>query len=133
MTVRRLRIVWWVAVGAAVFAATFVARAVSRQRSARFYPDARVVVDRRCIQCHSDHNTVPAFPIAGGGVRLDTAEQMRRSAERILLRAVTQRSMPLLNVTGITDDERASLARWIESGAAVPPPDPRSPAPPPPP
>jgi uncharacterized membrane protein len=100
---------------------TIVAAVVARQRSARFYPEARAVVDKHCIECHSDHTTVPAFPIAAGGLRLDTAEQMQRSAERIRVRAVVLQNMPLLNKTGMTANERALLARWIEAGAAAPP------------
>lgn len=118
------RIVLSTVVVAVVVAGALAAVVVSRQRpaiqSARFYPEARSVVLEHCIQCHSEHNTVPAFPIAAGGIRLDTAEEMRRSAERIRVRAVVQQDMPLLNKTGMTADERAVLARWIEAGAAVP-------------
>jgi uncharacterized membrane protein len=32
---------------------------------------------------------------------------------------VTQETMPLLNKTGMTPEERAGLARWIDQGAAL--------------
>ncbi|MBL8115755.1 MAG: hypothetical protein JNK60_22955 [Acidobacteria bacterium] len=114
-----VRIVF-VAVAAVIVAGTIVAFLLGRQRSARYYPEARAVVDKHCVACHSIHTTVPAFPVAAGGVRLDTADEMRRGAERILVRTVVEQNMPLLTRTGMTAAERAVLARWIEAGATVP-------------
>jgi uncharacterized membrane protein len=81
------------------------------------FAEARAVVAHHCVPCHSDHTTVPAFPIAAGGVELDTLAQMQRYAERIKVRVVKQRNMPLLNPTGMTDAERALLGAWVDSGA----------------
>ena len=39
--------------------------------------------------------------------------------DRILQRAVQQRTMPLVNKTGITDMERAELGAWIDQGAKL--------------
>ena len=86
-------------------------------RPAPSYAEARSVVDRHCIRCHSDRPTVPAFPIAPGGIELDTAEQMQRQAQRIKRRAFLERTMPLLDKSGMTDAERGLLARWVEAGA----------------
>jgi uncharacterized membrane protein len=44
---------------------------------------------------------------------------MQTWAPRIRERAVTARTMPLGNVTGMTDDERALLERWIAGGAPL--------------
>lgn len=82
------------------------------------YAQARAVVDRHCLSCHSEQPTIPAFPIAPDGFMFDTAEQMRRHAERIKVRTV-DRTMPLLNKTGMTDEEREILRRWIDAGAKV--------------
>jgi len=84
------------------------------------YAEARAVVDRHCVACHSENPTVPAFPIAPAGVKLDTLEQMQKYAERSRLRATVQKTMPLMNKTGITDNERTILARWAEGGARAP-------------
>ena len=81
------------------------------------YAEARAVVDRHCITCHSDQPTIPAFPIAPNGLALDTAEQMRLAAERIKLRTVLDKTMPLLNKSGMTEAERETLRRWIDAGA----------------
>jgi uncharacterized membrane protein len=83
------------------------------------YAAARDVVKRHCLSCHSRKNSEVAFPIAPGGVVFDTPADMRRFAERIRARAAIERTMPLLNKTGITDEERALLARWVEQGAAI--------------
>lgn len=84
------------------------------------YAEARVVVDRHCVSCHSEQPTVPAFPIAPGSVLLDTAAQMQQYAERIRVRTVLDPTMPLLNKTGMTEHERGVLGRWVEGGAKGP-------------
>lgn len=84
------------------------------------YADARAVVDRHCVACHSENPTVPAFPIAPGALSLDTAEQMQKYAARIKVRVSVERDMPLLNKSHMTDAERAVLSGWVDAGAKVP-------------
>jgi uncharacterized membrane protein len=81
---------------------------------------ARAVVDRHCVGCHSERPTVPAFPIAAGGLALDTVQLMQRYATRIKVRVVQQRDMPLLNKSDMTDDERGLLGAWVDAGAIGP-------------
>jgi uncharacterized membrane protein len=83
------------------------------------YTRARAVVDRHCVSCHSERPTIPAFPIAPGGFVFDTAPEMRRHAERIRARTV-DKTMPLLNKTGMTDEERDILRAWVDAGAKAP-------------
>ena len=84
------------------------------------YSEARAVVDRRCLECHSERPTNRAFPIAPQGVMLDTAQQMQQHAPRIEARAVVERTMPLANIAGMTEEERRVLGRWLKAGAKVP-------------
>jgi len=84
------------------------------------YAEARAVVEGHCVSCHSEHPSIPAFPIAPSGVALDTPKQMQEYAERIKVRTALDRTMPLLNKTGMTEGERDVLARWVESGARGP-------------
>jgi len=84
------------------------------------YAEARTVVNRRCIECHSERPTNRAFPIAPKGVMLDTALQMKQHAPRIKATVVVERTMPLANMSGMTDEERRVLGRWVETGAKVP-------------
>ncbi|HXJ41448.1 MAG TPA: hypothetical protein VNH18_19360 [Bryobacteraceae bacterium] len=84
------------------------------------YAEARTVVDRRCIECHSERPTNRAFPIAPQGVMLDSALQMKQHARRIEASVVVERTMPIANMSGMTDEERRVLSRWVETGAKVP-------------
>ena len=80
---------------------------------------ARLVIAQRCLPCHSAAPTQPGMPVAPNGVMFDTPEQMRAWAPRIRERAVAAKTMPLGNITGMTDDERELLGRWIDSGATL--------------
>jgi len=103
-----------------LFAASGPACRRERKQEGPPYSAARGVVDRHCVGCHSERPTVPAFPIAPGGLVLDTADLMQQHAARIKLRVVQQRNMPLLNKSGMTDDERALIGAWVDSGAIGP-------------
>lgn len=83
------------------------------------YAEARAVVDRRCLECHAAHPTSRAFPVAPQAVMLDTAAEMQQYAPRIKA-TVADGSMPLANMTNLTDDERRVLERWVETGAKIP-------------
>jgi uncharacterized membrane protein len=81
------------------------------------FADARHVIDRRCGVCHSAHPSDLTYGGAPVGVMFDTPEQIIARAARIKERAVVTRTMPPANKTGITDDERAIIGRWIDQGA----------------
>jgi uncharacterized membrane protein len=81
------------------------------------YAAAHDVVKRHCLSCHSQRNSEVAFPLAPGGVVFDSPADMHRFAVRIKVRAAVERTMPLLNKTGMTDGERELLRRWVEQGA----------------
>jgi uncharacterized membrane protein len=81
------------------------------------FTEVRHVIDRRCGSCHSAQQSDRTFGAAPGGVTFDTPDQIIRYAARIRERAVTTRTMPPGNKTGITEEERALLGRWIEQGA----------------
>lgn len=75
------------------------------------------VIAQRCAVCHSAQPTQPGFASAPAGVMLHTPELVSQHAERIYRAAVQTRSMPIGNMTNMTDDERALIAQWFESGA----------------
>ena len=95
-------------------------RKIARGQRPVGYAEARTVVNRRCIECHSEQPTNRAFPIAPQAVMLDTALQMKQYARRIEARVAVERTMPLANMSGMTDEERWVLGRWVETGAKVP-------------
>jgi uncharacterized membrane protein len=77
------------------------------------------VITQRCIICHSANPNHPTAPVAPNGVMLDTAEQIEQWAERIHERTVVTKTMPLANLTQITEEEREILARWFNTGANI--------------
>ena len=109
---------WPLLVG--VVAVGCTSRETARGRRPVDYAEARTVVNRRCIECHSERPTNRAFPIAPQAVMLDTAQRMKQYARRIEARVVVERTMPLANMSGMTDEERRVLGRWVETGAKVP-------------
>lgn len=82
------------------------------------FAQARDIISRRCLACHSAYPTDP-LAAATGGVHYDTPEQILAKADRIKLRAVTAQTMPLANKTGMTPEERELLGRWIDQGAQL--------------
>lgn len=80
---------------------------------------ARAVVDARCVSCHSATPRDENFDTAPKNVKFDTPEQIRAMREKILVSAVESETMPLGNITGMTDEERVLLGRWLRQGAAI--------------
>jgi uncharacterized membrane protein len=74
---------------------------------------AAAIVERRCVTCHAERPSNPSFPEAPSGVKLDSPERLRAMLERVRVRAVDTRTMPLGNLTGMTDAERDTLGAWI--------------------
>ena len=75
--------------------------------------DAQAIVGKHCLTCHSRHPSHPAFKEAPKNVALENVADMRRFAQQIFLQTVQNRAMPLGNQTGMTEDERAALGRWV--------------------
>jgi uncharacterized membrane protein len=88
------------------------ASARSVATAAAGYAQVRAIVDQRCARCHGD-------AVQQKGVSLATAELLKQHALQVYQQAVVLRQMPFNNATGMTDDERALLKRWYESGAPV--------------
>jgi uncharacterized membrane protein len=86
----------------------------SEARSARqvSLEDVRPIIMERCTNCHSSEPTHVAFPAAPAGVMLDTDAQIRTEATRIHQQTVVLKSMPIGNLTQMTDEERALIDAW---------------------
>lgn len=80
---------------------------------------AHEVIKRRCVACHSSTPTDEVWRVAPSGVVFDTPAQIQAMAARIRARAVDNKTMPLGNKTGMTDEERAVLGAWFERGARL--------------
>ena len=75
------------------------------------------IIHARCTTCHSARPTDDIFKVAPGNVMFDSIEQMQRSAARIRARTVDTRTMPFMNKTLMTDEERALIGAWITAGS----------------
>ena len=116
-----------IVIGTLLLAGVAAAIAPSRARSgaalagaalagAPSFARVQAIVAQRCVGCHASVPTQPGFNVAPKGVMFDTADQIKAQAAQIHQQTST-RVMPLANLTGMTDEERATIADWFESGA----------------
>ncbi len=79
--------------------------------------DAEIMrmIGRHCAMCHSQN---PSHTMLLGqpppkGVLLESIEDVRRLADRIIVQVVTLKHMPFGNDTAMTAEERAKFAQWL--------------------
>jgi uncharacterized membrane protein len=82
------------------------------------------IVQSRCVSCHAAKPGTSMFSGPPQGIMLETKAQIGTHAERIYLRSVATKTMPLGNLTGITQAERDLLGAWMAQGANVDAPGP---------
>ena len=81
--------------------------------------DAAVVgaiVAQRCVPCHATRPTQAGFNAAPNGVVLETLDELRAHLPQVQ-QQLALRTMPLGNLTQMTDEERATVLLWIGHGA----------------
>jgi uncharacterized membrane protein len=120
---------WAVAAGIAAFVACVAlttrapagagAAAALREAPPVAFAEARAIIERRCQTCHATRPSNPSFPQPPNGVVLEDPARIHALAPRILERAVVTKTMPLGNLTGMTEDERRTLGAWIAQGAKL--------------
>jgi len=76
--------------------------------------DIFTIIETRCTGCHARVPTLAGFTSPPLGVELDSPQKLMQHAERVYQTAVVTRTMPLANLTQMTDTERQLLARWFE-------------------
>jgi len=79
----------------------------------------QAIIDVRCTACHAVRPTFDGFDAPPKGVTMETAQDIKHWVAAIHAQAIASETMPLGNVTGMTAEERAILARWIQAGAPV--------------
>jgi uncharacterized membrane protein len=77
------------------------------------------LIRERCANCHSSTPSLAGMSQPPLGLAFDNPGQVEAQAQRIFESAVNSRTMPLGNLTGMTDDERAILAQWYAGLATV--------------
>jgi uncharacterized membrane protein len=116
----RGRTEWWIpavaALGTLALAVAMKPAAITAAATPSF-ADVQHIVATRCAACHADAPRQPGFAQAPKGVRLDTPQRIIAAASAIEQQAVVTRAMPIGNLTGMTDEERAALGAWIAAGA----------------
>ena len=70
------------------------------------------LIAERCAGCHSSHPTVSGITTAPLDISFDTVAEVEAQAGRIVQAAVVNRTMPLGNLTTMTEAEREQLAQW---------------------
>ncbi|WP_332848335.1 urate hydroxylase PuuD [Massilia sp. S19_KUP03_FR1] len=81
------------------------------------FAQVKAIIDARCVACHADHPTQAGFTAAPLGMALSTDAQIVQHAAKIYQQAVQLKAMPLANLTGMTDAERAQIGAWYNAGA----------------
>ena len=105
----------WTLVAGLVLVAAVAAMLAPRSSTGTAVPlaEAKQVIDRRCVSCHADKPAFQGLAEAPKGVKLDTPERIEAQRLTIHQQSVLTRAMPPGNLTGMTDEERALLDRWV--------------------
>ncbi len=114
---------WPLAVGLSILAAVIVALSPAAQTgvstaepAAQQFEHVRNIIETRCTACHAERPTQPGFALAPKGVMLDTPQRILALVP-LMQQQLATRAMPVGNLTGMTDDERSAVLRWIRDGA----------------
>lgn len=81
------------------------------------WSDVQPIFERRCVTCHAANPTHESFQVAPLGMMMDTPEQVAAKKDSIHERTVTLRTMPIGNLTEMTEEERNVVAEWYAAGA----------------
>ncbi|MBB3177567.1 urate hydroxylase PuuD [Variovorax sp. Sphag1AA] len=76
------------------------------------FGEVQKVLEQRCYMCHGAQ-------VQMKNVRLDAPDQVAAHAQAVYQQVVVTKIMPMNNATGITDAERALIAKWFEGGAST--------------
>ena len=100
--------------GLAVWLAPPPPSAQARAAAARpvAFAEVKALIEQRCTLCHNAQ-------LQQKNVALHDDALIARQALAIYQQVAVLKLMPLNNATQITDDERALIKRWFESGAPV--------------
>jgi uncharacterized membrane protein len=76
--------------------------------------EGMAIMQRHCVMCHARKPTHPSFDAPPKDVALETIDELRAWAVKVVEQVVLDRNMPVGNETDMTEAERAALARWAE-------------------
>ena len=73
---------------------------------------AEAILDQRCVPCHSHTPTQPGFNAPPNGIVLNSPAQVQAHLADVR-KQLALRTMPLGNITRMTDQERVRLLQWL--------------------
>ena len=76
--------------------------------------EAMAIMRKHCVACHAKAPTHPSFDAPPKNVALETIDELKAWAVKVIEQVVLDRNMPVGNETEMTEEERAALARWAE-------------------
>jgi|SRR5512144_841013 uncharacterized membrane protein len=77
--------------------------------------EALALVRKHCVMCHAAKPTHESFREAPKNISLEIIADIKKHAATISTQTVQTKAMPLGNQTGMTDEERATLAQWLKN------------------
>jgi uncharacterized membrane protein len=83
------------------------------------FANAREVIHRRCLSCHSATPSDASYGRSPGEVAFDTPADFRKHAQRIKVRSVDSLGMPIGQHADMPRAERDLLGRWVDEGAEL--------------
>ena len=83
------------------------------------FAEVNVIIQQRCISCHSSRPTDDVYTAPPNGVKYDTPQEIVAKKELIMQRVVLTNTMPQNNKTNMTPEEREIIRCWIEQGAST--------------
>jgi uncharacterized membrane protein len=78
------------------------------------YAEVKPVFENRCLSCHASRPTDDLFKIAPAGAVFETEAQITTYKDKIYQRVVVEKNMPFSNRTGISDEERDLIGRYVQ-------------------
>jgi len=81
------------------------------------FAEVNMIIQQRCISCHSSKPTDNVYTAAPNGVKYDTPLEIVAKKDLIMQRVVVTKTMPQNNKTNMTPEERDAIRCWLEQGA----------------
>ncbi len=77
------------------------------------------IIQSRCVGCHAKAPAQPGFSAPPAGLALESTAAMELHAARIFTATTVTKTMPLGNITAMTEAERRLIAAWYHALTAA--------------
>ena len=95
------------------FSRQFMNKKNSTQQEEVSFEKVKVIIKKRCSSCHSDKPTFTGIISAPEGISYDNSQEIKNNIKEIYQRVVIAKTMPLGNVTQMTEEERQIINTWV--------------------